>query len=348
MNERLRVVDLRSDTLTVPTAEMRAASARAELGDDCYGEDPTVGLLEEMAADRLGMDAGLLVPSGTMGNLSAVLAQTRPGDRVVSPEQSHIYLGECGGAAAFGGVVFHLLAAPAGLPTPESLVEALEPYDDGVPPATLVTIENTHNILGGVAIESARLDPYVTAATARGAAVHVDGSRIFNAAVALGCDARDLVRGAASVTFCLSKGLSCPVGSVVCGDADVIARARTVRKMLGGGMRQAGVIAAAGVVALEHMIDRLADDHARAAELAAGIHEIAPGAVDPERFCTNIVAVAPGPLGHSAESLVEALDDHGVRCLALDRSIVRFVTHAGISAGDIERAVEVVAKVARG
>jgi len=346
MTSRTRAVDLRSDTVTVPTAEMRAASARAEVGDDCYGEDPTVALLEEMAADRLGMDAGLLVPSGTMGNLSAVLSLTRAGDRVVVPEQSHLYLGENGGASAFGGVVFQTLPAPGGLPAVEALVGALEPFDDGVPTATLVTIENTHNVFGGLPIEAERVRPYIEAATRRGVAVHVDGSRIFNAAVALGCRPSDLVAGARSVTFCLSKGLSCPVGSVLCGDHEVIARARTVRKMLGGGMRQAGVIAASGIVALEQMIDRLAKDHALASKLAAGIHATAPEAVDPQAVRTNIVAVDPVPLGHTSESLVGALAEHGVLCFALDHSVVRFVTHRGITDGDVDRAVAALAEVA--
>lgn len=347
MTSRTRAVDLRSDTVTVPTPEMREASARAEVGDDCYGEDPTVVLLEEMAADRLGMDAGLLVPSGTMANLSAVLSLTRPGDRVVVPDRSHLYLGENGGAAAFGGVAFQTLAAPGGLPTIEALVDALEPFDDGVPPATLVTIENTHNVFGGLPIERARVRPYIDAAAQRGVAVHVDGSRIFNAAIALGCSPSELVRGARSVTFCLSKGLSCPVGSVLCGDREVIARARIVRKMLGGGMRQAGVIAACGIVALDQMIGRLAEDHALASKLAAGIHATAPGAVDPQLVCTNIVAVHPEPLGHTPESLVGALAEHGVLCFALDRSVVRFVTHRGITDDDIDHALEALAKVAR-
>ncbi|MBI5088910.1 MAG: aminotransferase class I/II-fold pyridoxal phosphate-dependent enzyme [Actinobacteria bacterium] len=343
----MRTIDLRSDTVTVPTAEMRAATARAEVGDDCYGEDRTVGLLEEMAADRLGMERGLLVPSGTMGNLSAILSLTRSGDRVVVPDQAHIFLAENGGAAAFGGVAFQNLPSPGGLPSIETLVDALEPFDDGMPPATLVTIENTHNVFGGIPIEPERVAAYIEAATSRGADVHVDGSRIFNASVALGCEPADLVRGARSVTFCLSKGLSCPVGSVLCGDREVIERARTVRKMLGGGMRQAGIIAASGVIALEQMIDRLADDHVLAARLAAGVHATARDAVDPELVRTNIVTVTPEPLGHTSNSLVEALAEHGVLCFALDRTIVRFVTHVGISGDDIERAVEAIAKVAR-
>lgn len=347
MTDPKRPVDLRSDTVTVPTAEMRAAIARAEVGDDCYGEDPTVSLLEEMAADRLGMAAGMLVPSGTMGNLTALLALTRPGDRVVAPDEAHLYLGENGGAAAFGGVVLQTLPIVRGLPTVDVLIEALEPYDDGVPPATVVTIENTHNLSGGTPIEPARVADYIAAATSRSVDVHVDGSRIFNAAVAFGCRPSELVKGARSVTFCLSKGLSCPVGSVLCGDEAVIARARTLRKMLGGGMRQAGMIAAAGVVALDTMVDRLADDHVLARKLASGIHEAAPGAVDLDAVATNIVAVVPAPLGHTAESLVAALAGHGILCFAIDPTLVRFVTHVGVSSADVDRAVEALAAVCR-
>ena len=339
-----RVIDLRSDTLTKPTAAMRRAMADAEVGDDVYGEDPTVNRLEAAAAERLGKEAGLFVTSGTMGNLVSALAWCSRGDELICGADAHLLVNEMGSIATFGGVQMRALPNDArGLMDPDEVDATISP-GGFFPRTALLTLENTHNRGNGAAYPVAQMQPLVDVARARGMAVHIDGARIFNASVALGTPPAELASVADSVTFCLSKGLSAPVGSVVVGSADFIARARRVRKSLGGGLRQAGVLAAAGLVALDTMVERLADDHANARRLAEGLAGLPGFSVDPDAIETNIVYVelddGDGP-GLSAR-----LRERGV--LGNGRfDWVRFVPHYGITAEDVDEALDVIASAAK-
>jgi threonine aldolase len=291
------MIDLRSDTVTQPTPAMREAIYRAEVGDDVMGEDPTVNRLEELAAERMGKPAALFVASGTMGNLAALLTHCQRGDEVILGDLAHTFLYEAGGISALGGIHPRTLPnQPDGTLRLDQIAAAVRPDDAHFPRSRLVALENTHNRCGGVAIPPDYFAAVRQIADRNGLLVHLDGARIFNAAVALSVDPREITQHVDSVTFCLSKGLSAPVGSLLCGDLDFIYRAHRVRKMLGGGMRQAGVLAAAGIVALEQMVDRLAEDHVRARRLAAGIAAIPGFSIDLERVQTNIVYfdLAPG------------------------------------------------------
>jgi threonine aldolase len=339
------VVDLRSDTLTLPTPEMREAMARADVGDDVWGEDPTVARLEAVAAERMGKDAGLLVTSGTQGNLVSVLAQVSAGQEVVLDLDSHVFNYEVAGAAVVGGVQMRPVATARGFLAPEQVREALRPANIHVPPTGLVCIENTHNRHGGTCCTPEEIAAVADVAHGAGVPVHLDGARLFNAAVALGRDARDLARSADSVTFCLSKGLGAPIGSVVCGSAAFVSRARRLRKMLGGGMRQAGVIAAAGLVALERMVERLADDHRHARALAGGLAALPGVRVDLPRVQTNIVILrVEGGAGQSGEArareLVQGCAARKVKVHAMGPAAIRCVTHKDVDAEDIARALE--------
>ena len=331
------VIDLRSDTLTQPTEEMRQAMANAEVGDDVYGEDPTINKLQERAAEMLGKEAGLLMASGTMSNLVASLTYCHRGDEIVMGDQAHMFWNESAGASALAGAQIRLVPNDEqGGIDPADLEAAIRPAGNvHTPPTTLVCLENTHNrCSGGV------LTPQDTAAIGRvahaaGAKVHLDGARIFNAAVALEVPVKELVKDVDDVSFCLSKGLSCPVGSVLCGSREFIDHANKWRKMVGGGMRQAGILAAAGLVALDNMIDRLADDHANARRLAQGLANIDGLTVDPDSIQTNIVSFQVDPsLGPSAK-LIGALDSEGVKVSSPGPKSIRMVTHRHISSEDV-------------
>ena len=288
----MRVIDLRSDTITRPTPAMRRAMADADVGDDVFGEDPTVNRLEEMAAERLGKDAALFVVSGTMANLVSLLVHCGRGDEVLLGNRSHTFFYEQGGCAALGGIHPRTLVnQPDGTLGLHDIEEAIRPDNVHFPKTRLIVLENTHNRCSGSPLTPRYMNDVKEIARRHNLKVHVDGARIFNAAVALGLDASNLVSEADSVSFCLSKGLAAPVGSVVCGSHDFIAEARRARKILGGGMRQAGVIAAAGIVALTEMIDRLAEDHDNAKRLAGGLAEIDGLSVDPGSVKTNIVYI---------------------------------------------------------
>lgn len=339
------IVDLRSDTLTQPTPEMREAMARAEVGDDVWEEDPTVKKLEALAAERTGKEAGLFVASGTQGNLVSVLAQTRPGQEVVLDLDSHIFNYEVAGASVIGGVQMRPVRTARGFPTPEQVREALRPANIHIPPTGLVCIENTHNRHGGTCCTPEEIAAVAAVAHAAGVPVHLDGARLFNAAVALGRAVRAFTPDVDSVTFCLSKGLAAPVGSVVCGRGDFIARARRWRKMLGGGMRQAGVIAAAGLVALERMVDRLAEDHANAGRLAEGLARLPGIRIDLASVQTNIVIFAVERAGGAPE-LVEGCLARKVKIHAIGPASIRCVTHKDVDAEDIERALAAVSEIA--
>jgi threonine aldolase len=337
-----RIIDLRSDTITRPTSVMRAAMAECEVGDDVYGEDPTVNRLERMAADAVGKEAAMLVPSGTMGNLIALKVHTQPGDRVIVPERTHIYLGEAGGGGAVAGIEFEILPTVHGIPPIPLLERAVAEADYHTPPARLVTLENTHNLVGGLVLDQEKAARYAELARSAGMAFHLDGARIFNAAVAQGRPAAELASIADTVMFCLSKGLAAPVGSLLCGSERMIDRARRFRKMLGGGMRQAGVLAAAGIVALETMVDRLAEDHEKARVFAAALLQLAPGSVNPLPE-SNIVIVKPSALGRTPRELVEELARYQIRTAGIDADSVRFVTHVDVTMSDMEYVIQVFA-----
>jgi threonine aldolase len=343
----LAIIDLRSDTVTVPTPAMRAAMAAAEVGDDVYGEDPTVRRLEELAAERVGMEAALFVPSGTMGNQLAVLSHCARGEELYAEETAHIYLNECGGPAVLAGVSVRPLSGQRGRFTPETLRAAVRPADVHYPPPRLVCLENTHNRAGGTVWPLAAIAAVAAEARHLGLAVHMDGARLFNAAVALGVPAARICAPLDSVMFCVSKGLAAPVGSLLCGRADFVARARRYRKLLGGGMRQAGVLAAAGIVALEQMVDRLAEDHANARRLAEGLAAVPglrvdPGAVETNMVMVDLVAPAPAPAEVAA-----ALRSRGVICGGEGRRW-RLVTHKDVDRAGVEQAIAAFAAVMRG
>lgn len=336
------MIDLRSDTVTHPTPAMREAMARAEVGDDVYREDPTVNRLEAMAADLLGKKAALFVPSGTMGNLIGVLGHCQRGDEVIMGHLGHTFLFEGGGVSALGGVFVHTLPnQPDGTLRLEDILSAIRPSDVHHPITRLVVLENTHNRCGGVPLSVAYTRQVGEAVHARGLALHLDGARIFNAAVALGVTARALAEPADTVTFCLSKGLCAPVGSVLCGSRDFIERARRIRKQLGGGMRQAGILAAAGIVALETMIDRLAEDHARARALAQGLARL-PGIRLPMGMpATNMVFIALDEnLPLDAAAFAARLADHGVRVGVIGPRQFRLVTHYWIGDAEVAQTLE--------
>ena len=338
-------VDLRSDTLTLPTHEMREAMARAEVGDDVWGEDPTVHRLEAAAATRLGKEAGLFVASGTMGNLVSVVAHTQAGQEVVLDLDSHIYNSEVAGGTVVGHVQMRPVKTERGFLTPEQVQESLRPANIHIPPTGLVCLENTHNRHGGTCCTPEQIAAVAAVAHAAGVPVHVDGARLFNAAVALKRDAREFTQPVDSVTFCLSKGLAAPVGSVVCGSAAFIERARRVRKMVGGGMRQAGILAAAGLISLERMVDRLAEDHANARTLAEAVAAMPALAVDLASVQTNIVIIRvdrgdrPRSVAATAE-LVKGCAARKVKIHAMGPTAIRCVTHKDVDAEDVRRAVD--------
>jgi len=337
----VREIDYRSDTKTLPSPAMREAIATAELGDDVSGEDPTVNRLEALAAEMLGKEASLLVSSGTMGNLVAVLAHCQRGDEVIIGNRSHIYRGEAGGVSVLGGVVIQALPNDQrGMIDPGEVEAAVHPDDAHFPRTRLIALENTHNSSGGSALTPDDTKTVAEVAGAHGIPLHLDGARIFNAAVYLETPVAELVRDMDTVTFCLSKGLSAPVGSLLCGSRAFIEQARRWRKMLGGGMRQAGIIAAAGIVALETMVERMAEDHANARKLALGLSKVPGIDIDPDSLPTNLVFFTV-PEGSSLE-LARSLDEQGIKVGPREDSMWRMVTHYGITSVDIDHTLDVI------
>ena len=334
------VVDLRSDTLTVPDAGMRAAMASAEVGDDVWGEDPTVRRLEQEVSRRLGKHAAVYVPSGTMGNLACVAAQTRPGDEVIADSQAHVVIYEAGGTAIVAGVQLRLLHSVDGIPDADAVMAAVRETDVHQPVSSLLCIENTHNRRGGGAVDADRVHLAARAAHSLGLRVHCDGARLFNAAVALGVTPADLVDECDTVTVCVSKGLGAPVGSVVAGDVPVIDEVRRWRKRLGGGMRQAGIIAAAGIYGLEHNIERLAEDHTNAGIIAETLLGSPGATVRTPSVPTNIVLIETHD---AAGDVAVKLARDGVLVTVMGGHTIRCVTHLGIDAADARRAAEVIA-----
>ena len=333
------VVDLRSDTLTLPTPAMRDAMARAEVGDDVWEEDPTVRRLEEQAARRTGKEAALFVSSGTQGNLVSVLAQTHPGQEIILDADSHIFNYEGASSAMFGGVQTLALKTQRGFLTPAQVREHIRPSNIHIPATGLVCIENTHNRHGGSCCTPEEMEAVAAVAHANGVPVHLDGARIWNAVVALGRPVADFARPVDSITFCLSKGLGAPVGSLVCGSREFVAHARRVRKLLGGGMRQGGVLAAAGLLALDTMVDRLAEDHDNARRLAEGIARLPRMRLDRDKVETNIVIFHVDRPGGAGE-LVTGCLARKVKIHQIGPASIRCVTHKDVDAEDIGRALD--------
>jgi threonine aldolase len=339
----MQQLDFRSDTVTQPTPEMREAMAKAQVGDDVYGEDPSVNRLQEISAGMVGMEAAIFVPSGTMGNLASILAHCQRGDELIVGNMAHIFLYEAGGAAALGGVHTHQLQNQKdGTLKLEEIKAAIRSDSDVHQPFTkLVTLENTHNTCDGVSLPAAYIQSVAELAHAHGLKLHIDGARIFNAAADQDVPVKELASPADSITFCLSKGLSAPVGSMICGSAEFIEKVHRVRKQLGGGMRQAGVLAAAGIVALEQVVPRLNEDHRRAAKLARGLAEIPLIEIDIENQHTNMVYFslskdAPLP----PEDLKKKSAEKGLLFGGRDR--FRMVTHLWITDQAVEDAIQII------
>ena len=343
----MKVIDLRSETVTHPTPEMRQAIFEAEVGDDVYCEDPTVNRLEIMAAARMGKEAALFTTSGTQSNLIAVLTHTNHGDEIIVGDEAHILWYEVGGAATLGGVIMRTVPNDScGRLNLDDIDRAIRANDIHYPETRLLCLENTHNRCGGAVLTTDYTDEVCNLAHTRGLKVHLDGARIFNAAIALGVPACALAQNSDSVALCLSKGLSAPVGSLLCGSKDFIERARKFRKMLGGGMRQAGIIAAAGIVALETMIDRLAEDHSNARRLAQGLAGIKGIRLAQDDIPTNIVMFDLSP-ELSVVEFVEGLGRVGVKVGLHDGHPFRAVTHCMVSSSDIDEALTHIKTVCR-
>ncbi|MBM4434393.1 MAG: aminotransferase class I/II-fold pyridoxal phosphate-dependent enzyme [Chloroflexi bacterium] len=343
----MRVLEFRSDTFTKPTPAMRRAMADAEVGDDQYGEDPTVDRLEERSAEVVGKAAAVYVASGMLGNLCGLLSQTQRGDEVILGDLAHIYQNEMGAFATLGSLHGRIVPNRDGMPALADIEAAIRPTSGPFPRTALLCLENSHNNCGGSVLTPEETRAACDLAHSRGVRVHLDGARIFNAAVALGVDARDLTAPVDTVQFCFSKGLSAPVGSILCGDAETIARARKVRKLLGGAMRQAGVIAAAALVALETMRERLAEDHANARALAEGLAHIPAVRIDPRRVVTNIVSFELDPARMDAGVFQRSCAERGLRISRYlgNSPRLRMVTHNDVTRAEVDAALAVMSAV---
>ena len=340
----MKILEFRSDTFTLPTPAMRRAMADAEVGDDQYGEDPTVNRLEERAADVVGKEAAVYVASGMLGNLVGVLSQAQRGDEVILGDLAHIYQNEMGAFTVLGGLHGRVVPNRDGMPALEDIAAAIRPTVGVFPRSALLCLENSHNNCGGAVITAAETKAAADLAHERGMKVHLDGARIFNAAAALGVDVRDLTGPVDTVQFCFSKGLAAPVGSILCGPRDTVARARKVRKLLGGAMRQAGVIAAAALVGLETMRERLIEDHVNARALADGLAAIQGLKIDPGKVVTNIVSFEVRPSAMDAGDLQTACAERGLRISRYlgNSPRLRMVTHANVDRADVDAALAIM------
>jgi threonine aldolase len=345
----MKIVDLRSDTVTLPTPAMREAIYHSDLGDDVYGEDPSTNRLQDMAAEMMGKEASILVPSGTMGNLACALTHCARGQEVILGDKSHTFLNEAGGISALGGIHVHTVAnQPDGTILLEDIEAAIRGDNIHYPRTGLICLENTHNRCNGSPLSPDYMDSVAALAKRYGIPVHLDGARILHAAVALGVDVKELTRSCDSMIFCLSKGLSVPIGSMICGSRSFIAEALRTRKVLGGGMRQTGIIAAAGIVALEEMVKRLKQDHANARHLAEGVAQIAGLSIDPEPIRTNIIYFDLMSNRLKADEFIKRVEQKGVRFLRTGNSRFRMVTHYGIEPEDIDAALIAIREVMKG
>ncbi len=336
----MAAIDLRSDTVAMPSAEMRAAAAKADLGDDVFGDDPTTNRLLKVAAARMGKESATFVPSGTMGNLIGIAVNARSGEELIADADSHIFYYETAGAAAVCGVQIRPLRTEAGVMSPRQIAEAVRPRDDlHQPISAAITFENTHNRHGGIVWPLEDLRAASDAAHEQGLRVHLDGARIFNASVALGVEASEIAACADTLSFCLSKGLACPIGSIFCGPAEAVEEAKRWRKRLGGGMRQVGVLAAFGLIALDTMVDRLTDDHSNARTLAEGLAELPGVTCDLSRVQTNLVFFDLDRM--TAPAFVAECERRGLLGDWMGPHRVRFVTHYGIEPSDVQATLKV-------
>ena len=342
-----KIIDLRSDTVTLPTAGMRKMMAEAEVGDDVFGEDPTINLLQERAATLMGKEIALFVPSGIMANQLAIRSLTQPGDEVILVADAQIFQYEAGAGGAMSGVQFHLLTGGRGLMTATQIKDVIRTDEYYLPPTRLICIEITHNRGGGSIYPLETLQEITQLAKTRRVSLHLDGARIFNAAVASGIPPAEYAEGFDTVSFCLSKGLGAPVGSMICTNADRLPLLRRLRRMFGGGMRQAGILAAAGLYALDHNIDRLAIDHQHAKELAQALSELPGIKINPAYVETNIVVFDIAQTRYSPDQAAERLKKEGVLVVPFGKTLLRAVTHLDITAKDIDRAVRVFQRIFR-
>jgi threonine aldolase len=338
-------IDLRSDTVTRPTPDMRKAMAEAEVGDDVFGEDPTVNTLQEKVARLLGKEDALFVPSGTMANQLSIKSHTQPGDEVIIESSSHPYNFEGGAGAALSGIQFHCLKGTRGILDGSQIEEAIRPADHHFPVTKLVCLENTHNRGGGTIYPLEKMADIYRLAQSKGLLVHLDGARLWNASVAVGIKPREYAQWADSVSVCLSKGLGAPIGSLVAGPKLFIDRVHRFRKMFGGGMRQVGIIAAAGIYALDHHLERLKEDHQNAKRLAVGLKELKGVSIEPKHVETNIVIFDIADTGMTASQVAEAIKKEGVLIHAFGKTQIRLVTHLDASNDDIEGALKAFEKV---
>jgi threonine aldolase len=338
-------IDYRSDTVTLPTEEMLEAIRHAELGDDVFREDPTVNRLEQLAAEKMGKENALLVTSGTQANLISLMSNSNRGKLVILEAESHIYWYEVGGISMIAGLLPWPVKSAFGALDPKDVEAAIRPRNIHFPEPALICIENTHNRHGGTIIKPYQIEAIREVAHKHGLNLYMDGARIFNAAVALKVDVKEFTKHVDNLMFCLSKSLCCPVGSLLVGTSDFIERARKLRKVLGGGMRQAGIIAAPGIVALERMIDRLEEDHRNARRLAEGIAKIEGIQIDLNRVQTNMVCFDISGLGISTELFVSKLKENGILALPLTENKVRMVTHRGIEEEHIKKSVAVIENI---
>lgn len=341
----MKIIDLRSDTVTVPTPEMRQAMFEAEVGDDVYGEDPTVNRLEIEAAAMLGKEAAMFVPTGSQGNQVAVLSHTNRGDEVIVEANSHVYFYEVGGIASLAGCQVRPIEGVRGVMDPDRIAAAIRGKNVHFPDTALICVENTHNRSGGCVVPLANIRAIAALAHEHGIPVHMDGARVFNAATALGLPVAEVVAPVDSIMFCLSKGLAAPVGSMLVGSQAFIDKARRNRKLLGGGMRQAGIIAAAGLVGLRSMVERMAEDHANARRLAEGLLHLPGIAVEMETVQTNMIMFDVTDARWNAASLAGAMGRAGVRCNASGEQRIRLVTHKDVAAADVPDALDRIAEV---
>jgi threonine aldolase len=341
------LIDLRSDTVTRPTPAMRNAMAEAEVGDDVFGEDPTVNALQEKVAHLLGKEASLFVPSGTMANQLSIKSHTQPGDEVIIELSSHPYNFEGGAGAALSGIQFQCLKGVRGILDASQIEEAIRPDDHHFPVTRLVCLENTHNRGGGSIYPIEKISEIYRLAKSKGLLLHLDGARLWNASMATGIKSEEYAQWADSVSVCLSKGLGAPIGSLVAGSKSFIDRVHRFRKMFGGGMRQAGIIAAAGIYALDYHIERLKDDHQNARRLAVGLKEFKGVSIDPKHVETNIVIFDVSNTGMTGAQVGEAMKKEGVLIHAFSRTQIRLVTHLDITSEDIETALKAFEKILR-
>lgn len=342
-----KVIDFRSDTVTLPTEEMLEAAQHAELGDDVYGEDPTVNKLEKMAAEKMGKEAALLVSSGTQANLISLMSNSNRGSLVILEAESHIYWYEVGGISMIAGLLPWPLKSHTGAIDPREVEAAIRPQNIHFPHPALVCIENTHNRHGGTIITPDQIKAIREVAIEHDLKLYLDGARIFNAAVALDVKVTEFTKHVDNLMFCLSKGLCCPVGSLLIGTSNFIGRARKLRKVLGGGMRQAGIIAAPGIVALESMVDRLREDHINARRLAEGLSKIEGISIKLDRVQTNMVYFNTSGLGTTANYFIMKLKEKGILALALSDSKIRMVTHKGIEKDNIDKSIAAIESLSK-